>query len=396
MKTQAVLLPSAALLFLALSGCVSVIPVTCPVVPATIPAPPPAVVCNNSALTEYSGLLVIVPHPDDEVLSFAGLTQEFLRRNKPVTTVVVTDGDAYCSACSFWKNAGTGASRLEWEPCMEQELAEFAEVRREEALAAQRVLGGAEPLFWNYPDTGIGRAWKAHESGVGGTETLRRSDCTHDDVYGTGSETALTADTLFHQLYALIAEAPPGTLIGTTHPLDSHPDHQGLGNMIRKVNAELAAAGNPAKPPKSVAFAVIHANAKKAGGAYPAPPAVDTTCNEPEKLSCFLDDTNLLARLRANRLRPNWLLPLPHDAPYVASIPLAREVPLCLPPSVWQGPDASKLQALQQFSSQMGMRVRSGSIPAGMAGLMDCSGYLLGFVRSNESFVLEPALHAGQ
>ena len=81
---------------------------------------------------------------------------------------------------------------------------------------------------------------------------------------------------------------------------------------------------------------------------------------------------------------------MPQDAAYITSIPNAKEVPFCLPVSVYQGTNASKLLAVQKFISQQGFLAKSGSIPLGMAGMVDCNGYQMGFIRSNEMFVLEP------
>src|SRR5688500_8619230 len=61
--------------------------------------------CDNEALTAHPALLVLAPHPDDEALGFTGLIDAYLQAGKPVTVVVVTDGDAYCDACRFWKSS---------------------------------------------------------------------------------------------------------------------------------------------------------------------------------------------------------------------------------------------------------------------------------------------------
>lgn len=368
--------------------------VACPVVPSAAPAPPAAVTCNNSALTSYDELLIITPHPDDEVLGFAGLAQEFKRLGKPVRIFVVTIGDAYCDACSFWKNVGVEPVMSKWGQCSEADLAQFAEIRKGETRSGQQVLGGPTPTFWGYPDTGLGTAWTAYNTGVGIDTKLRRSDCTKSAVFGTGSEIDATPRTLYNQLYDVISKSSAKTLIGTTHPLDGHPDHTGLGNLIRKVNAALAADNNINARPKSVAFTVIHANTTPAGypdhdAWYPYPGAIDGRCIDPVKQPCYLGDTTLLTRLRDWRYHPEWSFPLPGDTDYVGSIPGAVAVPFCLKTADYQGPTALKLLAVEKFVSQQGYLARTGSIPAGMAGLVDCNGYQKGFIRSNEMFVLE-------
>lgn len=366
----------------------------CAVFPSAVPSAPAPVACNNAALTGYDELLIITPHPDDEVLGFAGLMLEFIRLNKPVRIVVVTVGDAYCDACAFWKNVGSEPSMQKWGQCNENDLAEFANIRKGETTAGQQVLGGPTPVFWGYPDTGIGTVWTAYSTGTGIDAKLHRSDCTKPAVFGAGSEINLTPRTLYQQLYDVLGSAKPRTLIGTTHPLDGHPDHQGLGHMIRKVNDDLAKAQGAGMTPKSVAYTIIHASSTPAGlpdhdAWYPYPGAVDGRCYDPLKQACYTGDTNLLTQLRGYRYHPDWSFPIPGDVDYVGAIPNAKAVAVCLPQSVYAGANASKLLAVQKFISQQGFLARSGAIPPGMGGLVDCNGYQLGFVRSNEMFTLE-------
>lgn len=42
--------------------------------------PPPGPTCDNDKLTSYDRLLVLAPHPDDEVLAFAGLIGAYLEQ----------------------------------------------------------------------------------------------------------------------------------------------------------------------------------------------------------------------------------------------------------------------------------------------------------------------------
>ena len=93
--------------------------------------------------------------------------------------------------------------------------------------------------------------------------------------------------------------------------------------------------------------------------------------------------------MRNHRYQPEWSHPLPEDAPYLAAIPNGKAVAFCLPPAVYQGKKASKLLAVGKFISQQGFLARTGAIPHGMAGLVDCNGYQMGFIRANEMFVLE-------
>ena len=78
---------------------------------------------------------------------------EFLRLGKPVRIFVVTIGDAYCDACSFWKNVGIEPVMQKWAQCSEAELAEFATIRKGETTSGQQVQLAApgqklEPGIW--------------------------------------------------------------------------------------------------------------------------------------------------------------------------------------------------------------------------------------------------------
>jgi LmbE family N-acetylglucosaminyl deacetylase len=331
--------------------------------------------CDNEVLTAYPALLVIAPHPDDETLGFAGLIDAYLRAGKPVSVVVVTDGDAYCEACRFWKNSSVAGPM-----CTSEELSDFGDVRRSESAAAAAILGLRPPRFLRYPDTGLAAAWRnldQHKTG----EPLRRSDfsgCTSCETcgYGEGPRTTLTAETLTDSLRELIAAAPGGALIATTHWLDGHPDHAALGKFVRRLNDEHAS-------PHPVAYAVIHAYTKNTAGSdcwYPAPAAPVCPCMNDEATA--LADAGWIARSAGHRFRPSMPATLPHDAEY------GEEQHFCLPERLWLGDDAVKLQAVRAYASQLGRVARTGSHPAALDGIIDCSGYLTSFVRRTETFVL--------
>lgn len=72
-------------------------------------------------------MLVLAPHPDDEVFGCGGAIASHVRSGQPVCVVVLTDGALYAEA----------------------------EVRQQESLAAAQVLGYGAPEFWNFPDGGL-------------------------------------------------------------------------------------------------------------------------------------------------------------------------------------------------------------------------------------------------
>lgn len=331
--------------------------------------------CDNEVLTAYPALLVLAPHPDDETLGFAGLIDAYVRAGKLVSVVVITDGDAYCEACRFWKSGSVTGPM-----CSAEELHSFAEVRRSESAAAAGILGLSPPRFLGYPDTGLGAAWRNLEQGKQG-EPLRRSDfsgCTSCQAcgYGEGPPTTSTAETLMASLREAIAGVPDGALIATTHWLDGHPDHAALGKFVRRLNGERAS-------PHPIAFAVIHAYTKNTANAdcwYPAPAAPSCPCMDDEARA--LADPGWIARSSSQRFRPSMPAALPHDADY------GEAKQFCLPERLYLGDDAVKLRAVRAYASQLGRLARQGSHPAALDGIIDCNGYLLSFVRRTEVFVL--------
>lgn len=347
--------------------------------------PPPSPTCDNDKLTAYDGLLVLAPHPDDEVLGFSGLIAAYLDQDKPVQVVVTTDGDAYCDACRFWKSSsvtGPTCGAADLSNFATPEIDSFAEVRRSESSAALAILGAGEPTFLGYPDTGLAVSWANYES-ADFSKPLRRSDFSACEAcetcaggYGEGAATELTVASLVKALSSLIAATSENTLVATTHWLDGHGDHAALGSFVSRLNGQLEA-------PRAVAYGVIHAHTPKDTPHfdcwYPAPRAIACPCFDQD---CASADPGWLAAMRAHRFRPDWPAALPDDTDY------GEESQLCLPPSMWEGADATKLAAVTSYESQLGFAARTGEVPAALGGIMDCNGYLISFVRSTEAFAL--------
>ena len=80
-------------------------------------------------------VLVLAPHPDDEVLGCAGAVMRHVADGDPVSVVILTDG-------AF----GAGDRRED-----------VTRVREEESLRAARVMGYGVPEFWRLPDRGLER-----------------------------------------------------------------------------------------------------------------------------------------------------------------------------------------------------------------------------------------------
>ena len=354
-------------------------------VQATKPAPPAQPDCSNDTLTSYENLLVIAPHPDDETLGFAGLITAYLQKGKPVSVIVTTDGDAYCEACRFWKTSsvsGQTCSATDLSNFATSQIDSFGEIRRGESTSAAEILGLPAPTFLGYPDTGLNSAWANMMAGQP-YKPLRRSDFSRcadckncGEGYGTGPETDFTASTLMDSLQQRIGATPENTLLATTHWLDGHGDHSALGRFVMTLNASMS-------QPRPIAFAVIHANTPKSTSHadcwYPGPPALACPCDDQ---NCAESDPQWITNLRTFRFNPDWPSALPDDANY------GTASHLCLPEQLYRGEKATKLRAIEQYKSQLGFLARASSHPQPRAGIIDCNGYLISFVKRTEAFVL--------
>jgi LmbE family N-acetylglucosaminyl deacetylase len=78
-------------------------------------------------------VLILAPHPDDEVLGCGGAIMRHVQAGEPVHVVVVTDG-------AFGPSGDEVAYRL---------------TREREARRAAEVLGYGDPCFWGLPDRGL-------------------------------------------------------------------------------------------------------------------------------------------------------------------------------------------------------------------------------------------------
>lgn len=347
--------------------------------------PPAAPVCGNERLSGFDGLLVIAPHPDDEVLGFAGLIDAYSSQGKPVEIIVATDGDAYCDACRFWKSgsvSGPTCSAADLSNFSTEAVDSFAEVRRAESAAAAAIVGANPPSFLGYPDAGLAAAWANWKSGEP-DKALRRSDfsaCASCEScgagYGAGPETGFSAASLVETLTRTIASSKDNALLATTHWQDDNGDHAALGEFVRLVNAKLGGT-------RSIAYSVIHGHGPADTGgsdcSYPAPRALACPCGFE---ACASKDPHWLASLRSHRFRPEWPAALPEGADYGAV------EHLCLPEKMYRGDEPVKQRAIESYASQLGFALRGGRLPPGLGGLMDCSGYLLSFVRRTEAFVV--------
>lgn len=157
-------------------------------------------------------LLVIAPHPDDEVLMAAGLMREVRARGGTVAVVLMTNGDYTCERDGYLREA--------------------------ESVAGLATLGvSADSVhFLGYPDGALRELNptplppREHRDATGecvartGTWADRSNGRTDEHTWRTGSPADWTSTNLTADLAAVMLRLDPKEVV-LTHAHDDHPDH---------------------------------------------------------------------------------------------------------------------------------------------------------------------------
>ncbi len=154
-------------------------------------------------LTAADKILILAPHPDDELLSSFKLMRDGCRAGATVKVIFLTDGErnhlAHMRAKKKLFITAAAKKRYGLE-------------RRAEAGAALAVLGRVQSEFWGFPDSGL--------------------------------TDALTAGGLHRRLRLLLAAFAPTVLISPA-PGEIHPDHNAVAALVEITLASLPADTRP-------------------------------------------------------------------------------------------------------------------------------------------------------
>ncbi|MBI3911746.1 MAG: PIG-L family deacetylase [Armatimonadetes bacterium] len=162
-------------------------------------------------------LLVLCPHPDDEVLALGGLLQRAVAVGARVRIVFLTHGDGFPFA-AYSEMRGVGGL---WRACRL-----LGTVRQQETRAALTELGlpHETAIFLGYPDGGLHELWLTHWS----PDQPYRSRYTQADrvPYENARQpgTPYCARAVLDDLSEALRRERP-TRIYAPHPQDDHGDH---------------------------------------------------------------------------------------------------------------------------------------------------------------------------
>jgi len=178
-----------------------------------------------AGLGEDDRLLVLAPHPDDEVLAAAGQIQQALEAGARVRVVWLTSGDGFDLA------AGRPAPRPE-------DLRELALRRMEEARTATAILGLEEEdrVFLGYPDQGLLRLFLTHYYLPYTSPHTRLEAVAYPGCLRPGA--AYTGRDLETDLEGVLRAFAPTRVLAPS-PLDAHPDHQATAYFAMRILGKL-------------------------------------------------------------------------------------------------------------------------------------------------------------
>ena len=166
-----------------------------------------------------TSLLVLAPHPDDEVLCCAGVILRVLQAGGRATVVWVTSGDASELDLLVIEKS------LFVKP---EKLRDLAAKRSQEARAAADLLGVPpdQQIFLGYPDGGVLSLLNDHYATPYYSRFNGASAVPYDTALSPGSP--YTGASLERDFDTVLDRVKP-TLILAPSPRDSHSDHEAAG-----------------------------------------------------------------------------------------------------------------------------------------------------------------------
>lgn len=187
-----------------------------------VPVPPRVEV--PAPVSGVERVLVIAPHPDDELLALGGTIAQLRADGQQVLVVFLTNGDANRAAKKLFTLNPLGRP---------EDYRLLGYRRQKEAAAALRILGVPKNsiLFLGYPDQGLtaltSRNWKRDNPYTSpftkANYAFYRNSFNLSALYcGEG----LVAD------LALIVRRFSPTVIYLPHPEDGHPDHRAAVQLM--------------------------------------------------------------------------------------------------------------------------------------------------------------------
>ena len=171
-------------------------------------------------LSATDRILVLAPHPDDEVIATGGIIQQALKQGLPIHVVFYTYGDNNEWAFTVYRGHPVFMPRA---------MRGMGMIRHGEALQADAVLGLSPTnlTFLGYPDFGTLIIWNAHWGDQPPFRSMltRVTAVPYTNAFRHGAP--YKGEEILADLKSAILDFKP-TKIFVSHPGDHNPDHRSL------------------------------------------------------------------------------------------------------------------------------------------------------------------------
>ncbi len=170
-------------------------------------------------------ILILAPHPDDEVLGAGGVLQRAVKLNLPVRVVFLTNGDFNAWSYTVYRKRPILTAKG---------MLALGKLRQQEAVAASKVLGVSKEnlVFLGYPDHGTLAIWlyrwgnaPPFKGGWTNAGSVPYKDAYHFQAPYKGEE-------ILNDLRSILREFQP-TKVFVTNPADENPDHRAAYLFLR-------------------------------------------------------------------------------------------------------------------------------------------------------------------
>ena len=184
-----------------------------------------AVATENMVLSADDRILVLAPHPDDEVLGVGGVLQRAVAMKLPVKVIFLTYGDSNQWSFLLYRKHPV---------LMPGAVKKMGLVRRDEALSASGILGVSTNnlVFLGYPDFGTMNIWYSHWNSRPPLRSIltRVTQVPYKGAFRPGA--LYKGEEIIHDLRSILKSFKP-TKIFVSHPADHNGDHLSLYLYLR-------------------------------------------------------------------------------------------------------------------------------------------------------------------
>lgn len=180
----------------------------------------------SAVFAEPAGdVLIIAPHPDDEVIGCAGVILRTLEAKKRVTVVILTNGDGHVALTA-------AVAKKEREQLTPEDFIKAGALRQGHSIAAMKRLGvpREDLIFLGYPDGGLEKMWQ-----MDGSAAFRQMLTQKRETYGVtapdyhtaahGKPAPYVKANVVADLAEIIRTRKPQEVF-VSHESDKHGDHR--------------------------------------------------------------------------------------------------------------------------------------------------------------------------